>query len=474
MSTEERTEQHSEQELQQEQAGETTPGGPAHPLPDQDSRTDASAEDAEITAEDLEHVHPADVADQLEELPLEDQVRLVESLPLEDAAETLEEMEEHVRVPLLKSLDPELAADLLEEMSPDDAADALDELGPEYRERLLRRVERDDARALKRLMRYDPDTAGGVMNTEILVLDQGLSTDQAIGVMRKEIEDKEIPYYAYLIDESERLVGVASLRDILQSRPGTLLKSLVRNQSLISVVFDVDKEEVAHQLGHYNFLALPVVDYDDRLLGVVTHDDIIDIIHDEASEDMQGMFGAGGDETVDTPWLKSVGKRLPWLVINVVNSAIAAYVVHLFEGTIAQMAILAALMHIVSNQAGNTGQQSLAVIIRQLAMERFDRRRSWLAVWRETKIGFANGLLIGALVLGAVFLITQKMPLGLVMAAALGLNMVIGAVAGASIPLLLKEMGRDPAQASSIFLTTLTDSAGFFIFLGLAAVYLLG
>ncbi len=429
---------------------------------------------ASLSSADLENAHPADAADMLENLPLEDQIRLVQSMDVSDAAEAFEEIADHVRVELITSLNPELAADILEEMSPDDAADVLDHLEPEDRSRLLRRVEHEDAEGLRDLLRHEPDTAGGLMNTNIVILDQGLTVDQAIAFIRKEVEDKEVPYYAYLVDDEDKLVGVCSLRDILTAKPGTSLKSMIKNQNLITVLFDVDREEVAHQLGHYNFVALPVVDYDGKLLGAITHDDIFDVLHEEASEDMQSMVGAGGDETVDTPWLISVKKRFPWLVINVINSAIAAWVVHLFEGTIAEMAILAALMHIVSNQAGNTGQQSLAVIIRQMAMEKFDRRRSWMAVWREVKVGLLNGLLIGAVVFAAVLAVTQNLALGEVMALALGINMLVGSVFGASIPLILKELGRDPAQASSIFLTTITDSAGFFIFLGLAGIMLLG
>ncbi|THB65609.1 MAG: magnesium transporter, partial [Desulfovibrio sp.] len=223
------------------------PGKPGLP----DSEADIAASDAEVTATDLEHAHPADAADRLELLPLEDQVRLVKTLPLEDAAEALEEMEERVRGPLLEELEPELAADILEEMSPDDAADALDEVSDEARDTILDHVEQEDAEEITQLMGYDPETAGGVMNTEVVVLDKGLTVDQAITMIRAEIEDKEIPYYAYLVDEDEKLVGVLSLRDLLMSRPGRLLKDLVESQSLVSVVFDVDREEVAHLLGHY-------------------------------------------------------------------------------------------------------------------------------------------------------------------------------------------------------------------------------
>ena len=283
----------------------------------------------------------------------------------------------------------------------------------------------------------------------------------------------EIPYYAYILDDQEHLVGVLSMRDLLLSRPGEIIGDIIQNQNLVAVVFDVDREEVARTMTHYNFLAIPVVDYEDRLLGVVTHDDIIDIIHEEATEDMQTMVGAASDETVDSPWTYSVVRRLPWLAVNMINSSVSAWVVHLFEGTIAQMAVLAVLMPMVANQAGNTGQQALAVMIRQLVLEKFDRKKAWIAVLRELKIGLANGILISIFVWLAVFWVTGNFLLSQVMAMALGLDMLIGAFAGAGIPLILKELGRDPAQASSIFLTTLTDSFGFLLLLGLAQVFLL-
>ena len=422
---------------------------------------------------DLESIHPADGADHLENLPLEEQVQLVHALSPEDAAEIVAEMERHDRAALMRELPPDYAADILEEMSPDDAADLLVDLDKAHQQKLLVRVEREDAAEIRNLMTFDPDTAGGVMNTEVMVLEQGLTADQAITLIRKAVEDTEIPYYAYIVDGDEKLLGVLSLRDLLRARPGVFLRSLLKDQSLISAPHDLDQEEVARMIGRYNLLALPIVDSDGKLMGVVTHDDVYDIIHEEASEDMLSMVGAGADETVDTPWRKSVAMRLPWLLVNVVNSAFSAWVVSHFEATISQMAILAVLMPIVANQAGNTGQQSLAVMIRQLALESFDRRKAWGAVLRETKIALANGLILAVLVFGSVSLLLDRTDLAGVMALALGLDMLLGATAGASVPLVLKELGRDPAHASSIFLTTLTDSAGFFFFLGLAAYFLL-
>ncbi len=417
-------------------------------------------------------VHPADVAEHLEQLSLEGQVGLLAAMPVEEAAEALAELDEHVRVEILESLDQEHAGQLLAAMSPDDAADVLDELEEDHRDELLNSLDTDDAAEIRTLMAYDPDTAGGVMNTEVFILEQSLTVDQAITKMRREIEDKEIPYYAYIVDDDTRLVGVLSLRDLLLSRPGTLLADRIAGQNVVSVGVGEEREEIARVMTHYNFMALPVVDAGGKFLGVVTHDDVMDIVQDLASEDMLGMVGAGQDETVDTPWLTSVGMRLPWLVLNMVNSALSAAVVYLFGGTIEQMALLAVFMPMVANQAGNTGQQALAVMIRQLATEGFERKKAWRAVWREGKISLINGLIVGALVWVAVHFFTGTVSIPTVMVAALVADMILGALAGASIPLCLKALGRDPAQASSIFLTTITDGAGFFFFLSLATLFL--
>nr|WP_250645634.1 magnesium transporter [Salidesulfovibrio onnuriiensis] len=431
------------------------------------------ADEVEIDPNDLDQ-HPADAAEHIETLDLTDQVKFIKQLPIKDAAESIAEMDQHDQSELVKHLNPGLAARIVQQMAPDDATDLLEQLDEKHRKNLLSRVDAEDRAELKTLLTFDPDTAGGVMNTEIVILDQDLTADEAINTLRQEVEDKEIPYYAYLVDERDSLTGVVSLRDLLLARRGAMLKDLVKAQNLITVSYNIDKEEVAKKIAHYNFLALPVVDFGNRLLGVVTVDDVIDIIHDEATEDMQTMVGAGADETTDSPVNFSVRKRLPWLIINVINSAIAAYVVHLFEPTISQMAILAALMHIVSNQAGNTGQQALAVMIRQLAVEKFDRKKAWMAVLRELKIGFINGFLIAGGVLLLLLVATQDLRLAGCMGIALIFDMLIGAFSGASIPLILKEIGRDPAQASSIFLTTITDAFGFWSFLALAGWMLLG
>lgn len=438
--------------------------------PEEESLTHAVGTPSPVEVD--EETHPADAAEHIERLGVEEQVKFVKQLPIKDAADSIAEMDRHEQQSLFQNLNYGFAAKILEQMAPDDATDILEGLDEEHRKGLLRRVKAKERAELRNLLTFHPDSAGGAMNTEVVILDQSLTVDQAITKMRDEVEDKEIPYYAYLVDSAGRLTGVVSLRDMLVARHGKLLRELVKAQNLVSVTYDTDREEVARLIGHYNLLAMPVLDFGDRMLGVVTVDDVIDIIQEEASEDMQAMVGAGADETTDSPVLYSVKKRLPWLILNVMNSAVSAFVVHLFQGTIAQMAVLAVLMPIVANQAGNTGQQALAVMIRQLAMERFDRKRSWLAVLREMRIGMINGFFICALVWGAVLGLTQHFMLANVMTAALAIDICFGAFAGAAIPLVLREIGRDPAQASSIFLTAITDSLGFFTLLGLAVLVL--
>lgn len=423
--------------------------------------------------EEAEFYHAADMAEHLENLTIERQVSVLRSLSAGDAAEALAELDEEDAGEVLENLAPAEAAQILAEMSPDDAADVLDELEEEHRDALLRNLDHEDAEELRALMSFDPDTAGGIMNTEMILLPEDISADQAIMQIRQEMGDKEIPYYTFIVDNDDVLLGVLSLRDLMLSRPGTLLHDAIADQDVIAVRYDVDKEEVARRISHYNFATMPVVDYEGRLLGVVTYDDVMDIIQDEASEDLLGMVGAGPDETIETPWKDSVCMRLPWLVVNMITSTLSALVVLMFEGSISAMAILAVLMPMVANQAGNTGQQALAVMIRQLATERFDHRRAWMAVLREGKIGIATGVFMAVLAFCGVCLFTGNPVLGGVMGGALLGDMFLGALSGGAIPLIFRALGRDPAQASSIFLTAITDSAGFFIFLGLATVFLL-
>lgn len=422
---------------------------------------------------DSDFYHPADRAEQLETLTLERQICVLLRIAPEEAAETLAELDNSFTKKALENLDAASAARIVAAMPPDDAADILDRLDESHRAMMLSNMAHEDALALLTLMSFDPNTAAGVMNTELILIPENMLVDDVMKQIRTEFAHKEMVYYVYVVDDTDKLLGILSLKELILAHSHASVNELLGKHELITVTFDTDKVEVARILSHYNFLSVPVVNKEGHIMGSVTHDDVIDIIHEDASSDLLGMVGAGQDENVDTPWTTSIKLRLPWLFINMLNSCIVAWVVYLFEGTIAQMAFLAVLMPIVANQAGNTGQQALAVMIRQLAREKFDRKKSWKAVWREGKIGFSIGLIVACVALIGVWIVTDNYMLALIMGGALMLDILLGALAGASIPLFLKAMGRDPAQASSIFLTAITDSAGFFIFLGLASLFLM-
>ncbi|MEG2139553.1 MAG: CBS domain-containing protein, partial [Bilophila sp.] len=226
--------------------------------------------------DEADYSHPADMAEHLENLSLREQVSLLRNLPADEAAEALAELDQEVAVDVLENLNPAEAAQIIAEMSPDDAADVLDELQEEHRDVLLNSLTHEDAEELRRLLAFDPDTAGGIMNTEIILLGHDISVDEAIKEIRQGMEeDKEIPYYAYTVDDDDKLVGVLSLRDLMLSKPGTILRDALHDQDVIAVRYDTDREEVARRMSHYNFMALPVVDYEGRLLGVATYDDIL-------------------------------------------------------------------------------------------------------------------------------------------------------------------------------------------------------
>ena len=423
---------------------------------------------SDIDSDDF--VHPADRAEHLEQLPLNKQLCVLTHLSTEEAAEALAELDEEVAGDVLENMDADDAARLIAEMDPDDAVDILDEVEEGHRDILLSNLPADDAEELRMLLSFDPDTAAGVMNTDIIMVSSSSTVDEAIMLIRSELEEKEMPYYVYVVDSQETLEGVISLRDLMLARPGTLLTNMVNKQDVISVQYDTDKAEVARLLGHYNFLCLPVVDREEHLMGVVTHDDVLDIIQDEASSDMLGMVGAGQDENVDTPWTRSVRIRLPWLVINMCTSSLSAFIVSLFEGSIAQMALLAVLMPMVANQAGNTGQQALAVMIRQLATESFDARRSWGAVFRESKIGLGTGIFMALLAyVGVMFLNALSQSWALRFCSTCCSEPLRAAPFRSFCAPSAAIRRRRPAFSSP----PLPTSGGFFIFLGLATTFLL-
>lgn len=416
------------------------------------------------------------LAEELEEQPESEALKTLKELPLEVAGEVLEHMDEETSSKLIAHLRKSEAADILEEMAPDAAVDIIEELPEEERRELLRSMRPPEAEVLEELITYPPDTAGGLMSPEVVALLKDLTVEQAIATLRKRANEAEMIYYAYVVDRDRRLLGVLSMRDLIMRDAHTLIED-VMHPTVVSVRADTDVEEVSRLFDRYNFLALPVIDHEKRLLGIVTVDDVIDVIREEATEDMHRLVGVGVDERVLSPWQIALKRRLPWLYVNLLTAFAAAAVVGLFQGTIEKYVALAVFMPIIAGMGGNAGSQTVTVIVRGMALGEIRPGEGKYALMKEMTLGVLHGLAIGAAVALAAFALStyhwQMSPLlGLVVFLAMLFNLIFAAVAGVLIPLGLRFAGADPALASQILLTTVTDTAGFFFLLGLGTILL--
>jgi len=423
-------------------------------------------------------LHPDEAARAFEALEHADAQRLFKTLPAGVAVSLLERLSPHVATPLLAELDTERVGQLVTAMPLRHASTVLRQLEDEKRESVLAALPEKHSRPLRYLASYSAETAGGIMEPRVASLSIDLTAQQAISVIRK--TPREALHYLYITDRDGKLAGVLTMRDLLLAVPRDPIKPLVRRE-VVSVTDTMNSENVVGLMTERGFLALPVVDYEGRLVGVVKHDDVLHAGQLEAFEDMQILAGAGADERALSPVSTVIRSRLPWLMINLVTAFMAAAVVGLFENVIAQVAALAVLMPVVAGQGGNTGAQSLAVVLRGLALREIIAGVKRRVVVKELVAGTLNGVAVAVVTGLSVFVwqmyledagATKSIGLALVIFLAMIINMAAAALAGAVIPLMLRAMGRDPAQSSSIFLTTVTDIVGFASFLGFAVVFL--
>src|SRR5215212_9288575 len=411
----------------------------------------------------------ADLAPVLPLLLEEDRNRIL-SLLIEagKAARTLLSLDENDLDEMLDALDDATLASVCSSSAPDDAADLLDVLDEDRRARVLDVLGAAQGAKLESLLEGEEETAGSLMNTEFLALDEDLTVADAIEAIRH-YPRKETFFYVYCVDADQHLVGVLSLRSLILANAALQLKDIMV-QSVVRTQIDSSPEEVAQVVSKYDLLSVPVVDMQNRLVGVVTVDDILDVIQEQAEEDLLHLAGVDISERVTTPARESWRTRFPWLAVNLVTAFIASSVVRLFEGTIQRWTALAAFMPIVAGMGGNAGTQTLTVFVRALALGEIDWRSGLKPVWKEMLVGFANGAAIGALTAAIVGLWTHDWILAAILFIAMTVNLIIAGVAGGLVPLLLERYGFDPAVASSIFVTTCTDVGGFFSFLGLATL----
>jgi magnesium transporter len=421
----------------------------------------------------LAETPPVELAHFIERLDVDHSRELLRLVSDDIATEIISELDVESSAEIFHNMREPRAARILQELDPDDATDLVAELEHQKREDLLNKMEPESAQTVKELLVYDPDSAGGAMTPDVCAIRDFFTVDEAIQAIREQASELETIYYIFVVNESEELVGVISMKDLIVSNPGTAVASIMKTQILGKLAPETDKEQAAHLMAEYNLIALPVVDHNNKLLGIVTHDDVIDIIQAEATEDIQKLVGAGADETIHDDVSYSLRKRHIWLQVNLLTVALASGVVWFFREQISSYTFLAVFMPIIAATGGNTGAQTLAVVIRSLALEDIRNSDKLKLYVKELFKGAVNGAGVGFIGGCLAYAMERDIKVSGVVFVAMTLTMGISGFSGAFIPLFLKKIGLDPAQSSSIFLTTITDITGFFIFLSLGSWLLL-
>ncbi len=416
-------------------------------------------------------LHVADQADLLEQLGKEQRAALVLEIRSELDPQLLTHLDGVVRGEVLEQLSPEEIGAAIAELETDDAIDLLEDLEKPKRKALIKALPVPDRVAIEQGLTYPEDSAGRLMQRQLVVAPAFWTVGQTIDYLRADGDLPDEFYDIYIVDPKFRPVGSIPLSRILRSKRKVHLNELVMKE-LHTVPVDMDQEDVSFRFSQYDLISMPVVDSDGRLLGVITIDDVVEVIEEEAEEDILRLGGVSETDIFASP-IKTSVRRFPWLLINLATAVLASIVIAQFEGAISQVVALAVLMPIVASMGGNAGTQTLTVVVRALAVREVTAANAFRVLLKETLAGSINGLLFMAAGLAVAFLWYGDPLLGLLFGIAMVTTLVAGVLAGVCIPLLLDKLGFDPAVSSGVFLTTVTDVVGFFSFLGLAAYYLL-
>ncbi len=415
-------------------------------------------------------LHEADLADLIQLLKPDQRAQLITTLGSEFNAAALPELDEAVRDQVLEAMPNEQVAEALQQLDSDEAVYLLEDLDKQDRSDILAKLPLFERAALERSLEYKEDSAGRIMQTDLIAVPPFWSVGQAIDSMREADDLPERFYEIFVVDPSYHLLGSVALDRLLRSKLDVSIEALTMTD-IHPIPVESDQEEVARQFERYNLTSAPVVDADQRLVGVITADDVVEVIQEEASEDILKMGGVGGESVADTVW-ETTRHRFTWLLVNLGTAILASAVISLFDATIEQMVALAVLMPIVASMGGNAGTQTMTVAVRAIATQDLGRANAFRIIGRETAVGVLNGVLFAAIMGTIVYFWFGSSPLGLVIAAAMIVNLIVAALAGILIPLGLEGLGLDPAIASGVFVTTVTDVVGFFAFLSLAAIWL--
>ena len=416
----------------------------------------------------VESIHPVDILDVLRDYP-EDKEDILYRLPEGLIADIIDEADDEEKYSILMEFSENKQKNIVEEMSSDELTDLLGMLDEEKANKILEKMTDEDARKVRQLLSYDPDTAAGIMATEFVALKENMTVEETLKYLQKYGEENENIYDLYVVDNFDKLKGVISLKELVTKNFITRISDVIHTK-IEGIPYNTDQEEVGHRFEKYGYLTMPVVDNSNRLLGVVTFDDVMQILRDETTEDIHRLGGVDEGEKVDGSLKDSVKSRLPWLIVNLVTAILAAAVVGMFEGTIQAVVSLATFMPIVTGMGGNAGTQTLTIIVRGLALGELNFKNMKKVFFKEIGVGVVTGVVIGFIIGVLGYIWEGNFMFGIIISVAMLLNMIVATITGYLVPVVLKKFKVDPALASSIFVTTFTDVLGFFFFLGLATL----
>ncbi|PMB28817.1 magnesium transporter [Fischerella thermalis CCMEE 5319] len=422
---------------------------------------------------DLNRLQAVDVGEYITQLPSKQRAIAFRLLNKHQATDVFEYLPPDVQEELINSLHDVQVVQIVENMSPDDRAELFDELPAKVVKRLLQQLSPEQRQVTATILGYPEGTAGRVMTTEYVRLREGLTVGEALSKIRRQDEDKETIYYAYVTDDNRKLVSVVSLRQLLFTFPDVLIRDIAGDR-VVKVKTETPQEEVARVMKRYDLIALPVVDREDRLVGIITIDDVVDIIEEEATEDIQKLAGVSGDEAALSPPQITIRKRLPWLLGNIALYIGAASAIAPFQGVISVVPVLAVIMPILSNTSGNVAIQALSVTVRGLGVGEVTPMDTMKILRKEILAGLGTALAL-AITLGTLSLIWSPAPerwVSVVAATVMAVNVFIAATLGTVLPMTLKRLNLDPALISGPLLTTTLDAIGFFTFLSMISVAL--
>ncbi len=415
----------------------------------------------------VEPLHPADVADLLEFFDKDERGQLAAAITDLMSSDVVAELNDHVREDMMEALAPEAVATIVEQLETDDAVQLIEDLDEDDQQAILAEVDSEDRAAIESALAYPEETAGRLMNRHLVAVPEHMNVGDLIDYMRREGDLAHEFYEVFVVDERHHPVGTCALSWVLTTpRHIKLTDVMKRDQTLIPV--DTDQEEVGLMFQKYNLISAAVVDENGRLVGQMTVDDIVHIISEEAGEDVLLLSGAG-DGDINEPIREAYGSRVRWLIANLGTAVVGSAIIAFFGAAIEKLVALAVLMPIVASIGGNAGTQTMAVAVRAIATNQLTRANTWKIVGRELRVALLNGATIAVLIgIATALLFTPE--LGAVIAVAMVVNIIVSGMAGVLVPVMFERLDQDPAVASSVFVTMITDSMGFFAFLGLAVL----